>query len=48
MPPELLQYVQRRFREVLTGEDTSAAFAQISADDRKAILEILHETKPGY
>ena len=47
MPPELLQYVERRFREVLTGEDTSPAFAHLSADDRKAILEILHETKPG-
>jgi hypothetical protein len=48
MPPELLQYVERRFREVLTGEDTSPAFAHLSADDRRAILEILHETKPGY
>jgi hypothetical protein len=48
MPPELLQYVERRFREVLSGEDTSPAFAHLSADDRKAILEILHETKPGF
>jgi hypothetical protein len=48
MPPELLQYVGRRFREVLTGEDTSPPFAHLSADDRKAILEILHETKKGF
>jgi hypothetical protein len=48
MPPELLQYVERRFQEVLTGQDTTSEFAHLSSDDRKAILEILHETKPGF
>jgi hypothetical protein len=48
LPAELKQYVERRFREVLTAEDMSPAFAHLSADDRKAILEILHETKPGF
>jgi hypothetical protein len=48
MPTELLDYIKRRFREVLTGEDTSPTFAHLSSEDRKAILEILHETKPGF
>jgi hypothetical protein len=48
MPPELKEYVERRFREVLTGQDTSPEFSHLSADDRKAILEILHDTKPGF
>jgi hypothetical protein len=48
MPAELKDYVERRFREVLTGQDTSPEFSHLSADDRKAILEILHDTKPGF
>jgi hypothetical protein len=48
MPSNLKDYVLRRFREVLTGQDTSPAFAHLSAGDRTAILEILHETKPGF
>ena len=48
MPAELKEYVERRFREVLTGQDTSPEFSHLSADDRKAILEILHDTKPGF
>jgi hypothetical protein len=47
MPADLKDYVVRRFREVLTGQDKSPEFAHLSADDRQAILEILHETKPG-
>ena len=34
--------------EVLTGRDTSAAFAHLTPDDRQAILEILQDTKPGF
>ena len=48
MPAELKEYVERRFREVLTGQDTSPEFSHLSADDRKVILEILHDTKPGF
>ena len=48
MPAELKEYVERRFREVLTGQDTSPEFSHLSADGRKAILEILHDTKPGF
>ena len=48
MPGELKDYVNRRVREVLTGEDKSADFQHLSAEDRTAILEILRETKPGF
>jgi len=48
LPGELKAYVYRRFREVLSGEDKSPDFAHLSAEDRKAILEILHDTKPGF
>ena len=33
--------------EVLTGKDTSPAFAHLTGEDRKAILEILRGTKDG-
>jgi hypothetical protein len=48
MPDELRAYVRRRIREVLTSEDKSADFAHITEADRKDILEILSETKPGF
>jgi len=48
MPGELKDYVNRRVREVLTGEDKSADFQHLSAEDRTAILEILRETKPEF
>ena len=48
MPAELKAYVQRRIREVLTGEDKSSDFQHISQDDRTAILDMLRETKPGF
>lgn len=37
----------RRLFEVLSGRDQSASFAELSTDDRTAILEILVDTKPG-
>ena len=48
MPDSLKDYVYRRLRQVLSGEDTSPDFAHLSEADRKAILEILKDTKPGF
>jgi hypothetical protein len=48
MPGELKEYVNRRLREVLGSEDNSADFQHLSREDRTVILEILHETKPGF
>jgi hypothetical protein len=48
MPDVLKDYVYRRFRQILSGEETSTDFAHISEADRKAIFEILKDTKPGF
>ena len=48
MPDSLKSYVSRRFHEVLSGQDTSPDFAHLSEADRKAILEILKDTKPDF
>ena len=48
MPKAAKDYAYRRFNEVLSGKDTTAAFAHLSTADRKAILEILQETKPDF
>ena len=47
MPDEVRERALRRLFEVLTGRDTSARFAPIEAEERRAIKEILLETKPG-
>ena len=41
-------HVFKRLNEVLTGKDASEPFAHLSAADRKAVLEILRETVPGF
>ncbi len=46
LPPEVKEITFKRLHEVLTGKDTSAAYAHLSATDRKAVLEILRETLP--
>ncbi|HVW37541.1 MAG TPA: hypothetical protein VHB99_09550 [Pirellulales bacterium] len=45
LPPVVKQYVYRRLKEILTGADPSSDFAHLSADDRRAIFEILLATK---
>jgi hypothetical protein len=47
LPEPARDYLYHRLHEVLTGQDTSADFARIRKGDRKAILEILLDTKPG-
>ncbi|HEY1380979.1 MAG TPA: hypothetical protein VGF55_29535 [Gemmataceae bacterium] len=47
LPGPVHDYVLRRLFDVLSGKDTSAAFAHLSAADRRAILGILRDTKPG-
>jgi hypothetical protein len=48
LPQPVKTYVHGRLRDILTGADKSPAFAHLSAADRKAILEILTETKPDF
>jgi hypothetical protein len=47
MPDQVRERVYRRLYDVLTGRDQSDKFKRLSSDDRRAILEILRETKPG-
>lgn len=47
IPGPAKEYLLKRLFEVLTGQDQSADFAHLSAKDRRAILEILVDTKPG-
>ena len=39
--------IYRKLYDVLTGKDTDSAFAKLSSDDRRAVFEILMDTKPG-
>lgn len=51
MPEAARERVYRRIYDVLTGKDTSPKSARLSAEDRRAVLEIVRETKanlPGY
>jgi len=47
IPQPAKDYVYRRLFEVLSGRDQSPEFASLSGEDRRAILEILVDTKPG-
>jgi hypothetical protein len=51
LPSAVKDYILRRVFDVLTGKETGDDFSHLSAADRKAILEILRETKadlPAY
>jgi hypothetical protein len=47
LPAPVHAYVTGRLRRILTGEDDDPAFARLSLEDRRAVLEILSETRPG-
>ena len=48
LPEEVKDYVLRRMREILSGQDKSEKFAHMSAADRAAIDEILTDTLPEW
>jgi len=48
MPARAKEYVYRRFREILSGADKTIDFRHLTDADRKAILEILEDTKPDF
>lgn len=47
LPEPAKGFVYHRLLQVLSGEDNSPDFAQLSADDRRAVLEIVLATKRG-
>ena len=46
LPDEVKEYVYQRLWDVLGGRETGKGFAHLTEEDRRAILEILRETKP--
>jgi hypothetical protein len=47
LPDTVKDRVFQRLSEILTGKDHSETYARLSESDRRAILEILRETKRG-
>jgi hypothetical protein len=47
LPDQVKAHVYRRLYDVLSGRDQSDKFKRLSPDDRRAVLEILRETKRG-
>jgi hypothetical protein len=47
IPEPAKSYVYHRLLQILSGQDQSDDFARLSAADRRAVLEIVLETKPG-
>jgi hypothetical protein len=47
LPAESRDYVWRRLWDILSGKDSSEKFAHLQPADRRAILEILCDTKSG-
>ena len=47
LPDNVRERVYQRLFEVLSGKDQGTKFAHLSGSDRRAILEILRETKSG-
>lgn len=48
LPLDIKTFVAKRLRKVLEGRDQSEDFAHLTAADRKAIAEIVQETKPDF
>ena len=51
MPELARQHIYRRLYDVLSGQDTRPKFARLSNEDRRAVLEIVRDTKtnlPNY
>ena len=47
LPDAVRAKVYQRLYDVLSGKNQDPAFAKTTAEDRKAILEIVRDTKPG-
>jgi hypothetical protein len=47
LPNDVRDRIYRRLFDILSGKDQSEKFAHLTANDRRAILEILRDTKPN-
>jgi len=48
LPSSAKRAVYARMLEILSGRDSRAAYAHLTSDDRRAVLEILRDTKPDF
>jgi hypothetical protein len=48
LPRSTKDAVYRRMLDILSGHDNRPKYARLSADDRGAVLDILHDTKPDF
>jgi hypothetical protein len=48
LSPAVKEAVYRRMLDILSGNDAAAKYARLTADDRRAVLEILRDTKPDF
>jgi hypothetical protein len=48
LPAEAKTYLYHRLRDILTANDPGKDFVHLSPSDRKAVLEILIDTKPDF
>jgi hypothetical protein len=48
LPPELRHATYRRMWTILSGADTSPRYQRLTRADRRAIVEILRDTKPEF
>lgn len=48
LPTEAKTYLYHRLHDILTANNSSKDFAHLSPSDRKAVLEILIDTKPDF
>jgi hypothetical protein len=48
LSPAVKEAVYARMINILSGNDARLLYTRISANDRRAVLEILRETKPGF
>jgi hypothetical protein len=46
LPDDVRSYVWQRLWDILNGRDANKEFAHLSADDRRAIIEVLRQTHP--
>jgi hypothetical protein len=48
LPPEMRNYLWMRLEQILSGREPNEPYASMAESDRKAVLEILRDTKPEF
>jgi hypothetical protein len=47
LPTNLKEAIYQRMWQILSGQETGRGYARLTFSDRKAVIDILRETKPG-